>query len=259
MTEKANPQQPANTEEDQETNGKKALLVHLPIGVKMDIEIARTAKIGELKEIVCLAHGYDPEQNGLMLRGIVLPDESILANHPIKKKDILEVVLTMRLQRMNSWEERFSGDEASPRKNSYEESDSEGEEIVSSHGNSSGRSSRSEDLDDARKATLSKRLTSGGMHANELSPMKARRQMARKAAQEKAASRHHDRFRRKNHVNDQKDRSDFMSSLSEVAYKFLPNLLVQCVDLAHDHTPEHLTVQPSILRPPTKFHSMGGA
>merc|ERR1740127_450838 len=95
----------------------------------------KSMTVAEVKQKLCLPHGYDPDQHGLMLREKLLSDSSTLAGAHVKKGTHLKVAFTMQLSSKTIWDATSSASEEHL-DIEIEQDDSDDDEVVSSQGSS---------------------------------------------------------------------------------------------------------------------------
>jgi len=195
-------------------------------GEAVTLDFDKDKRIGELKAAVCgklgqAKHGYHPDEYQLLdTDGARLDDASSLSACGIKMDSML------RLSHIAS---------TCPKKKrpAYLEDDEVWDEEHLGHSDRD-----SEEDEKAVKSTLTKALTSGGLHVRDLSPKKVRREAARKSARDRGLKiaqqlGHHDQ--------------GFASKVAEVAQQWFPGMF-QC-------TPTISAKQQSVVIRP----SYGGA
>lgn len=214
------------------------IFAQLTDGRTITLMTQKSMTVAEVKQKLCLANGYDPDQHGLMLREKLLSDSSTLAGAHVKKGTHLKVAFTMQLSSKTIWDATSSASEEHL-DIAIEDDDSDDDEVVSSQGSSC----KSEDPEEALRNSL--RIASDSLDAGNASARTMQRELTRQVAiergTEKAKERHRSRLL-KSHTEEGETLTSLVSEVvSEAAQRLLPNVFLQCIEAPAKH---HSLVRP---------------
>jgi len=215
------------------------VLAQLSDGRTITLMTQKSMTVAEVKQKLCLANGYDPDQHGLMLGEKLLSDSSTLAGAHVKKGSHLKVVFTMKLSSKTIWDATSSASEEHL-DIEIEEDDSDDDEVVSSQGSSlssQGSSCKSEDPEEALRNSL--RIAADSLDAGNASARTMQRELTRQVAiergTEKAKEGHRSRGL-KSHMEEGETLTTLVSEVvSEAAKRLLPNVFLCCIEAPAKH------------------------
>jgi len=194
------------------------IVVEVDASQTLTPEVRKDATIRELKEIICKDYGYLPDRQSLCSSfGMRLDDVMTLEDYGIKNNSTVQLALAA--QRLGS--KRVSFSSAASEASLVDKApvqDEEEDDFVAFRPEKSA-----EDLELEVRTSLRRALTSGGVHAKELSPAFAVRDQARKLAQQKAATR-----RASKESSQSFDSVELPTTIVDVGEYLFPGMFTRC-------------------------------
>lgn len=192
------------------------IFVEIDVSQTLTLEVKKDATIRDLKEIICKDYGYLPDRQSLCSSfGMRLDDVMTLENYGINKDSTVQLSLAAQ---QGSRRVSFSSEASKAQLADTAPVEEEEEGFVAFRPEKSA-----EDLEMDVRTSLRRALTSGGVHAKELSPAFAVRDQARKVAQQKAATR-----RSSKESSQSFDSVEFPTTIVEVGEYLFPGMFTRC-------------------------------